>query len=97
MSRYRHPFWLTQSRHVVEQNVGDVFVKVAFVAKTPQVLLDTFRFEAQFVGRIFDGDLREIGLIGQRANRGKFVGVKANRVIVVRVRIREGLDGFRRK
>ena len=97
MSGDCHPFWLTHSRHIVQQNVGDVFVEMTFVAKAPQVLLDAFRFKTQFVGRVLDGNLGEIGLIGQRTNGGEFVGVETNCVIVVRVRVGKRLDGFRRK
>jgi len=96
VSGHGHPFGFAGLHHVVQQNIGDIFVKVAFIAETPQILLETFRLKAFFARRIFDGDLREIGLAGHRAKRRELVGVKANGVRVVRMRVGKRFNRFRR-
>lgn len=35
MAGYGHPFRTARAHHIVEDDVGDVFVEVAFVTKTP--------------------------------------------------------------
>ena len=67
-----HPLRLAGRNHRVEDDVGDIFVEVAFISKAPQILLDRLRFKALFAGRILDGNRGEIGLPGHRAQRCEF-------------------------
>ncbi len=94
MAGYDHPLGLNGFDEGIEKDVGHIFVKVAFVAKTPQKLLETFRFEAERSGRIFDSELREIGLPGQRAQGCKLLRLKANGVIVGGMRVGKSFQCF---
>ena len=80
-----HPFRVAGGDHRVEDVVGDIFVEGALVAKAPQILLDGFGFEAPWPGAVFDLDLGEVGLAGERAEGGELVRREGDGVGVVGV------------
>ncbi len=49
---------------IIQDAIGDVFVKVAFLTKSPNVQFQAFEFDAGFVGNVIQIQGREIGLAG---------------------------------
>lgn len=60
--------------------VGDFFVKVAFIAKRPQIKLERFEFDTVFAGHIADFESGKVWLPRDRTETGEFRAVKLNEV-----------------
>ena len=79
---------------IVQNLVGHRFMKTAFVAESPDVKLQTFEFDAEFVWNIVKRQRGKVGLTGDRAQAGKFGDFHMNLKIALHRRIREGRKGF---
>ena len=77
---------------VVENCVGDVFVKDALIAEGPQVKFQRLRLQYALNGDVFDGQRGEVGLTGGWANTGELLGAQLDGVISVRMPVRESLQ-----
>jgi len=95
MPRDAHPLRRASRNHRVQKDVGDIFVEVALIPKTPQILLDTLRFQAPLRGAVFNDNRGKVRLTRERAQCREFDGRKLDRVGVVRVRVGKRLEFFR--
>ncbi len=86
------PARLERLHKVVENCVGDVFVKDALIAEGRQVKFQRLRFQYALSGDVFDGERGEIGLPGCWANTGELLGAQRDGVISVGMSIRESLQ-----
>src|SRR5512137_616937 len=66
---------------IVQNKVGDGFVKMALVAKRPQVQFEALELHTKFVRKINNSQGREIWLAGQWADTSEFVGFKLDLVV----------------
>src|SRR3990172_3854082 len=77
---------------IVEDLVGHVFVKNAFVPVGPQVELEGFRLEDARPGHVLDGDRGEIRLSGGRAHAGELVALQSDQVVPLGMVVGKGLQ-----
>ena len=66
---------------IIENNICDMFMKVALVAKRPEIELERFRFHDFLVGDILYANGGKIGLTGDGADAGELAGIKCNEII----------------
>src|SRR5262249_49322656 len=66
---------------IIEDAVGDGFVKSALVAVRPYVQLQALQFHAQAIGDVVEHEGREVGLTGARAQASKFRYFHVNPVV----------------
>ena len=85
-----HPSGGAGGDQVVEDLVGDRFVKSAFVAVGPEIELERFELDAAGVGDVADGDGGEVRLAGFGAQAGEFRALHANKIITPGMRVGEG-------
>ena len=69
------------AHEIIENPVRDRLVESALVAIGSEVELQRLALDAKRIGDVFDGDLREIHLAGDRAERGEIRGLKSNAVL----------------
>lgn len=79
---------------VAQDPVGDGLVELAAVAERPDVSLQAFQFNAQAVGHVFNQQVGEVGLAGQRAQAGEFGDVDTHGIIPARFGVVESLKVF---
>ena len=91
-----HEARLRRLDQIVEDLVGDGFVKAAFVAERPDVQFQAFEFDAGFFRNEIDGQRAEVGLAGFRAQTGEFRDFHVDQEIAVRCRVGEGFEGLGR-
>ena len=77
---------------VVEDAVGDVFVKDAALAKGLEVELVGFEFDAEFVGDVGEADGAEVGLAGHGADGGELRGDVLDFVVALEVGVGERFE-----
>jgi len=77
---------------IVEQAVGEMFVKGAFVAEGPQVELERLGLHDFLVGHITDVDLSKIGLPRLGAETGKFGCAQFHHIVAFRVAVGKGFQ-----
>ena len=71
-----HPLGLRGGHEIIQDLVGHGFVKGAAVPVAPEVELQGFRFDADLVWLVADGDMREVRLAGHGAEAGEFLGAE---------------------
>ena len=59
---------------IVQDSVGDVFMKHAFISEGPEIEFERLRLDNLLIRHIAYGDAGEIGLACGRADTGEFVG-----------------------
>jgi len=87
-----HPAWGECADQVVEDDVGDVFIKDAFVAIALQIEFQALEFDAFFGGDVGEGQGSEVGLAGLGADRGELGADDLDLVIPLRELVVEGLE-----
>jgi len=78
-------------RHVFQNPIDGVLVKDTEVAIGEDVVLQRLQFQAEFVGKIMNGDGAEIRQAGARADGGVFGDRDGD--LVAPVLVRPGFDG----
>ncbi len=86
------PARFEQLHKVVENCVGDVFVKDALIAEGPQVKFQRRRPQYALSGDVFDGERGEAGLPDGWANTGELLGTQRDGAIMVKMPIRESFQ-----
>lgn len=82
----------TRLYEIVQDPVGDRFIKCALVSVRCQVELERFAFDAKAVRHIIDIDPSKIRLTGDRANGSEIVRFEMNPVVPTRCGIWERLE-----
>ena len=94
--RQAHETRLDGLDQVVEDAVGDILVKMSLVAKTPDVELQAFQFDAQLVREVIERQHREVRLAGLGAQAGELGDLHVDVEIPPGSGVREGIEGFGR-
>lgn len=76
-------------RQIVQNLIGHRFMERPGLPKRPDVKLQRFQFDTEFLWHIFEVQSREIGLPGFWAKTGKFRDSNSDGVVAVGIRIRE--------
>ena len=79
---------------VVEDAVGDIFVKMSLVAERPHVELEAFQFDALRIGDVVQRQRGEIRLSGFGTKTGEFRYLHVDVVVASRSGIGEGFQYF---
>jgi hypothetical protein len=79
---------------ILKNPVRHLFVKVTFVAETPQIKFKAFEFHAPLVGDIRKMKRRKVGLSGLGAKTRKLRAVHADLIISLRIRVPENFQLF---
>lgn len=85
-----HTSRFTACRQIVQNIIGQVLVKDAFVAVTLEIKLERFKLDAELVGAIRDMDRAEIRLAGLGAKAGEFRTIDLDIIVLLRMRIIKG-------
>jgi hypothetical protein len=81
------PMRLEGLNQVIEDGIGNVFMKHALVAVRPQIQFEGFGFEDFLVGDVLDGDRCEVWLLGCGAYTSKLVRFQTHYVSAPRVMV----------
>ena len=76
---------------IVENLVGDRFMKRAFVAVRPQIELEGFEFDAKLIGHVGDANRGEVRLAGPGADTGKLGTLHIDFKVALRPWVGKGL------
>ena len=87
-----HKSWARGDNEVVQNLVGNGFVKCAFVAIRPDIQLQALEFDAFAIGNVIKVQGGKIGLAGFRAKAGELGNLHANQKVPFRVRICESFQ-----
>src|SRR5678816_3714651 len=82
---------------IVEDAIGHVLVKGAFVPVRPHVQLDRLELDQVLVGDIGDPNRREVGLAGHRTDAGELRDLEADLVVAAWMRVRHHVELPRRR
>lgn len=77
----------------VEHVVGDFFVEGTDVSEAPHEHFERLEFDAGLISDVLNGEVREVGLAGQRAVAGELGNLDVNQIIPARMRVREAVEG----
>ena len=86
------PFRLDLGRDALADRDRAVLVERAVIAEAGEIKLQRFGFQQPLLRHIVDHQMREIGLAGDRAERGEFGRCKSRHIIGVRVRIGNAVE-----
>jgi len=78
---------------LVEHVVGDSFVEGADIAEAPHEHLERLQLDAGLVRDVLNGEVRKIGLAGERAVAGELGNLDVNQIVPARMRVREAVEG----
>ena len=84
--------WLHKRNKIVHNNVRDIFVEIAVVAKREQVQLQRFAFDHALIGNVIDVQSAEVGLVRNGAQRGELGAAKRNHVVARGVLVLERFE-----
>ena len=70
-------------------------METAVIAEREEVELEALAFHHALVGEVADAYLREVGLSGDRTERGEFRAVEAHPVVVLGMLVLECFQHFR--
>lgn len=73
--------------NVIGNLIGNRFVKRALIAVAPQIELERFEFDAQFIRRVFDNDRGKVRLSGYRTKARELRAVERNQKVAANARI----------
>src|SRR6476660_4859993 len=89
---HRHAPRVDRVDQIVEDLVGDRFVKDALVAEFDQIVLQRLELDARGIGHVGDSDLAEIGQPRLGANRRKLRALNRDLVVALRARVGKRLE-----
>jgi len=89
-----HEAWLRGSDQVIQNAVGDGFVKSAFVAERPDVKLEAFEFDAGLIRDVIQIQSGEIRLAGLGTQAGEFRDFHMDVEIATGLRVFKGFEGL---
>ena len=75
--------WVHDSDEIVQDAIGDVFVKDAFIAKLLQIKLQAFQLDTLLIRHVSEDQRSEIGLTGLGAHRGKLGTFNLDMVVTI--------------
>ena len=87
---HRHLARLTGGDQIVEDLVGNGFVKRAFTAVGPQIELERFELEADLIRHVGDADGGEVGLAGPWADASKLGALHIDFKVALGPRVGKG-------
>ncbi len=77
---------------LVQHVIGHFFVKSADVAEAPHVHLERLELDAKRIGDVLNGEVREVGLTGERAVAGELRNLDVDQVIPTWMRVGESVQ-----
>src|SRR6266851_9921825 len=83
---------LNCSQQVIQDPVRHCFMKGAFVAKGPEVELETLQLHAKSIWNVANFDRREIRLPGEQAKASELRTIEGDFVVSLRCRVVERLE-----
>ena len=87
-----HEARLGGCHQVIQNAVGDGFVKGALVAEGPDIELETLQFDTGLIRNIVQIERGEVRLAGFRAQAGEFRDFHVNMEIAAGLRVVEGFE-----
>jgi copper oxidase (laccase) domain-containing protein len=87
---HRHPARPAGCDEIVENFIDHRLMKRAFVAIGPEIELERFELDAEFIRHVVDSNRGEVGLAGFRADAGELWTLHINFIIALRARIGKG-------
>ena len=79
--------------YFVEYVVGDFFVEGADIAEAPHEHLKRLQLDAGLIRDVLNGEVRKIGLAGERAVAGELGNLDVNQIVPAHMRVREAVEG----
>ena len=88
----RNHFGLSSADELLADRDRAVLVEGADVAEAAEIELERFRFDQPFSRHVVDHEVGEIGLTGDRAQRGEFRRGEARDVVGVGMRVGDAIE-----
>ena len=73
--------WRNGRDDFVEHVIRDLLMKRADIAEAPHVHFQRFELNAKLIGDVLDGEVREVGLTGERAVTGELRNLDVDQII----------------
>jgi len=89
-----HEAWVGSSNQVIQNAIGDGFVKSAFITEGPDVKLEAFQLHAGLIRDVIQIKRGEIRLPGLGAQAGEFGDFHVDVEIASRLRVIKGFKGL---
>lgn len=88
----RHPSWAGGLYEIVKDPVRNRLMEGAFVTVAPEIKLQAFQLNTEFVRKVSDSDRRKVRLSGLRTQTGEFRTIQVNLIIATWIGVLEYLE-----